>query len=131
MTTHKINNREYLLLEVPEGYTKYSLEYNNVICHNSTGFEEIEAAPRCLTERQQIESLEVTAEILGIASELTEEQAKELVDKFTLLPTTENEGYKNYLTYAKGFKTAIESLHSLITSLGLNPERTLIIERKK
>ena len=129
MTTHKINNREYLFLEVPEGAYNFRKSHNGRNVYEK--WVKFDTDTDAIDGKVIISNTPIDYTILRLASELTEEQAKELVDKFTLLPTTENEGYKNYLTYAKGFKTAIESLHSLITSLGLTPERTLIIERKK
>lgn len=75
MTEFKQDDRCYLAVEVPEEAKRFNLEYNDLICYTDTGFEVIEVLPRCLTEQQQLESLEVTGIIIGIASELTEEQA--------------------------------------------------------
>jgi hypothetical protein len=128
MTTHKINDREYLFLEVPEGamnFELYRIDNINIMVEfkQSSGFRGVVEVGRELGRN----SLQKDYTILGIAYELTEEQAFELVDK------SRSGGmlYTNYISELDLFFSATDSLKSLITSLGLNPETTLIIERKK
>lgn len=134
MTTHKINDREYIFLEVPTGATNYRLKYEDVL-HKKVLYFDLGG----LTFNQFVTGVP-DFDILGIASELTEEQILELIEYWDT-PTGGDDYqdyYKNYEAEPDDdyplpidFTEPISSLNSLITSKGLNPERTLIIERKK
>jgi hypothetical protein len=122
MTTHKNNDREYLFLEVPEGAHSFKFRNGQEL---KTIYFKVGDDFNGLTN---VKTQGAPKKTIGIASELTEEQAVNLVEVY------KGQSFQNYNYLSKCFMplfTAVESLKSLITSLGLNPERTLIIERKK
>lgn len=63
----------------------------------------------------------VAKNIIGFASQITEEEAKDLVKKFYSLDKVNynKEHYHDYVNENKVYRTAIESLKSLIESCGL------------
>lgn len=133
MTTHKINDREYLFFEVDKDAKYFTLT-------GSLHFQRrvwVEYRVFHASREALLAEFGVTKDyaILGLATELTEEQAKPIC-----LNYISKKGGKEYFAdytaeiddeISMWLFTAKESLNSLITSLGLNPERTLIIERKK
>lgn len=117
MTTHKINDREYLFETIDEDA------------------KDIYIGVRMYKYKRMFSKFKRTYhagyKILGIAYQLTEEQAKELVEIEDVFCEDDDPYYKSYQNIYAMCGTAKDSLRSLITSLGLSPERTLIIERKK
>jgi hypothetical protein len=63
-------------------------------------------------------------QIIGKASELSEGQAKEMVEKHHISPN-----YKHYEFRVIALYTAIESLNSLLRSLSMSPSTTLILQK--
>ena len=123
MTTHKINDREYLFLEVPEGAYNFRKSHNGRNVYEK--WVKFDTDTDAIDGKVIVSNTPIDYTILGIASKLTEEQAKGLVKQLAGFYYDYVKREYLYLTFPQ------QSLHSLITSLGLNPERTLIIERKK
>ena len=69
-----------------------------------------------------------TLKIIGISKDLTEEQARGIVECDAFY-----DGYKDYDTNNfhndLPFISPLDSLHSLLTSKGLDPENSLIIQK--
>lgn len=69
-----------------------------------------------------------TWQIIGISKDLTEEQARGIVEYDAFY-----DGYKDYDTNNfhndLPFISPLDSLHSLLTSKGLDPENSLIIQK--
>lgn len=71
-------------------------------------------------------------QILGRASELTEEQAKGIVDKVIMkfLPKDKGyEGYRDYENTQAGFYKALQSWNSLCTKEGIQPTDLILIRK--
>ena len=117
MTIHKTNEREYIFEIIDEDAKDI---YIGLRMYKYNG-----------TFSKFKRTYHAGCKIIGLASELTEEQAKELVEVEDLYFHNGEVCYTHYGDEYSMVDTAKESLTSLITSLGLNPERTLIIERKK
>lgn len=132
MTTHKINDREYIFLEVPEGATGFELSTH--IEPMDDNFKSNKYSAVYFDHKDSVyDHVKIPMDdytILGLASGLTEEQAHNLVDYEIRIGVGV---YPNYEVVNKPFTltSAKVSLFQLIISKGLNPERTLIIERKK
>ena len=133
MTTHKINDREYIFLEVPEGAYNFRKSHNGRNVYEK--WVKFDTDTDAIDGKVKVSNTAIDYNILGIASELTEEQAMKMVNVTHIGQWRDYEANPNSFNpcdeYQDCFLSAKESLTSLITSKGMNPERTLIIERKK
>lgn len=66
--------------------------------------------------------------ILNVLDGVTEDEAEMVADDFLFMFT--KEGFKSYLSYDIGLRTATESLHSLATSLGVEGKTIILYELK-
>lgn len=123
-------NQTYLAVEVPEGYNKFYIEHNNLLCYNEKPFDihEIELDSRPLTDQQLLETFEVKSTIIGLFPSLTEDECKEMVEK------VKHNGGTDFFDYSQQrflfTLSAKQSLASRLRSMGLNPETTLILKIK-
>jgi hypothetical protein len=127
MISKNLNGKEYLFVEVPENGHSFKLDDDQDIYYLVGPLRK----PRCLVFDGLPEGYWL---IVGKASELTEDQWKGIVAKHV------NMGFMNYAvrliikvtlgwTANWAMLTAKESGLSLIASLQLKPETTLIIQK--
>lgn len=117
MHQHHNEGREYLLVEVPNGEVKYPYinGYGDRLCYRFNGFPTCDVIP------------EGKREIIGLASDLSEDQAAQIVDGYTGC-------YNDYILFRGHLRnyveTALESLESLVRSIGLELSTTLILVKQ-
>lgn len=122
MIPHNNNGQEYLMFDLPAG--------SCVKSGNGYQFNWHKMPPILADQLQFI--LRQPTDILGLASDLTEEQAVEVVER--LRDQWGFDGYKNYAEYVNALEvnlpTALESLSSLLVHHGMEGE-TLFLKRVK
>lgn len=120
MKQFKQGDSEYIGIEVPEGASDFAISERNKIWY-STG-----VLVSSLKQYAFKKIPEGKYSIIGLATDLTEEQAKPLVDMIK-----DNNGNHFYDYYQDRYAfniSPLESLFSRLTSLGL-PKNTLIIKK--
>lgn len=123
-----VNNNTYLFTEVPDDATNfhYDSHFNRYINHSKGSIK-----------------LDVNTEIISTTKDITEEQTESIVEKYTNYETETEQlldgMYKDYLekdnywvqnssgTKLWAFKTAKESLNSLIQANGVDISKNYLI----
>jgi hypothetical protein len=121
--THKANGREYLLIQIPERAAFWEYYNATQMLDPWVDFYKIDRA----TERPiSIDLPSGTYSIIGKASTLSEQQASEIVHPYW---RGESGLYNYYGDVPCSTNNASVSLSSLLSSLGLTMENTLILQK--
>jgi len=118
-STHQANNNHFLMVEVPEGTTRVFTNNGHTLWHAS-GEQEYPKAYIQLPPGKWVE--------IGLASDLTEEQAAEIVEPKQY---GEHDFYQHYLYPADDscMVFAESSLLTLCKSKGMRPNTTVFLKR--
>lgn len=114
MKTINANGSELIVVEVPDGRRRQEYDiWNGILCRNKS-----------LTQHHGLDN----CEIIGLLRDLTESECERLVEKVN----SDSGIYRNYqvITFVVGFKTAKESLISLLQSHGIDTSKNLILLTK-
>lgn len=124
---HCANGREYLLIPIPEG------DFELIRNQDNPNIQQIQLPTDLFRGHlQNYESFDLPPgnwSIVGKASELSEQQASELVERHEYIHDNNACYYHNY-DLPFGLPTAKESLSSLLSSLGMGEGNTLILKRQ-
>ena len=126
---HKGSDGSYLLVQVPEDAHGLSIEKD--FSGKKALYWSSEEAPFKTFGMDAVYLPEANWEILCKASEVTEEQAKGMVINEWAYGINKYKDYAIKMTVSLGFAffpTAIESFQSLLTSLDMKAETTLILK---
>lgn len=122
MKQFKQGDSEYIGIEVPEGASDFAISERNKIWY-STG-----VLVSSLKQYAFKKIPEGKYSIIGLATDLTEDQAQQLVDQPEIHPMTDYKDFTDYVVSYGNPCSAKKSLFSRLTSLGL-PKNTLIIKK--
>lgn len=130
MTTHNLNGKNVLLVKVPEGssgfvvWMPYTLGVGGKKMNGGIGFNHPDPAITFV----EIEFPEGSYSILGkgLASDVTEEEARGLVERVCRENGFRYDNYENQDEHTM-YDTATASLHSLLTLHGYAKETTVIL----
>lgn len=132
----QLSDKRILAIEVPEDAFDFKLhssfKTNTIDCFNNIitflvkgdilGFEHLDG--------YSIRDFK----ILGRANEITEEQAKEIVEKVTMRFMPKDKGYEGYRDYQHiqaGYSNPLQSFQSLMQAKNIKPTDLILIETKK
>ena len=127
--THQLNNG-HIAVVTPEGSIDFEIYDKETLQMAVMCYKRIKMGDSTIKVPTPVIIPPGSYTIIGRASELTEEQAKEVVEK-------EDKGFMYwYLDYDSPFnfctlRSAIESISSFCRSIGAEPENVLILKSEK